>query len=89
MFGGSCFSWRPSGLIQQDLQGVICCIWERYPAILSETDSFHYAGLASTFLVQSSSDLAQIQDSPYSLKRSSLGSLLHLFTEHLLIPKSR
>lgn len=57
---------RPSGLIQQVLQWVICCISERYPAVLSEP--LHYAGLASASPAQRSNNLAQIQDSSYSLK---------------------
>lgn len=62
MFGSSCFSRCPSGLTQQDVEWVLCCcIWECYPAILPEKGSFHYAGLASTSLVQRSNNLAQIQ----------------------------
>lgn len=62
MFGGSCFSRRPSGLMQEALPWVICWVWEGYPASFSET--LHNAGLAKTFHEQSTDNLASVQDPP-------------------------
>lgn len=91
MFRGSCFSQSPSGLIQQDLQWVTRCIWERYPAILSERDSFRYAGLANTSLALAAAIWTQSRTLPTVLEivHEENDSKIRSQDIYWLVPKSR